>query len=356
MFLAIGLMSGTSLDGIDASLIKTDGENFFEQISNIYFPYTNEFQDKLKYVGNSGLNWLEIERELTLYHAECVNEIIRDSKYQSHNINIIGFHGQTVYHNAPGKLTWQIGNPHQLAYLTKINVISDFRRRDIAGGGVGAPLVPIFHKCLMQEKKKPVAVLNIGGVANITYIDDNALLAFDVGPGNALINDTTLKFFGKNYDEDGNLAAQGNVREDVIKELSKHKFFQLPPPKALDRNDFINFISDLKLTPLDLIATLTKFTVFACISGIEFLPKMPLEIYVCGGGAKNLTLINWLSNELKNLHDCKVVHFKNGIDPNFIEAQAFGYLAARYLRNLPGSFPSTTSVENPTVAGVLFPK
>jgi anhydro-N-acetylmuramic acid kinase len=348
--LAIGLMSGTSLDGIDAALIETDGENYFKQISTHHLPYSIEFQKKLRNLLDDWNSWLTVEKELTLIHEECINQLL--SKTNVKNVAIIGFHGQTVFHNAADMLTWQFGNPHLLAQSTGIDVVSDYRRRDVARGGEGAPLVPIFHKCLCSNHEKPVAILNIGGVANITYIDENTLLAFDTGPGNALINDLMLKFFQQNYDESGRVASQGDVHQDIIDFLLQNEFFKRKPPKSLDRNEFFEILKKLThLKPQDMVSTVTKLTVDSIKLAINVLPKRPKRVYVCGGGYKNSTIMNWLNRDNKT----EFLSIKQlDYDPDFIEAQAFGYLAVRFLKKLPSSFPTTTGVSRETVCGVIF--
>jgi anhydro-N-acetylmuramic acid kinase len=343
--LSIGLMSGTSLDGVDCSIIETDGENYFEPIDNLYFPYHVEFQIKLRKLLDNYDNWLLIEKELTVYHADCVKEILKKANL-SRKVDIIGFHGQTILHDPQQSITWQIGNPHLLAKLTGINVISDFRRRDLANGGQGAPLMPIFHKCLAQ-KESNVAILNIGGVSNITYITNNIMIAFDTGPGNSLINDAMVKHYNKQFDDAGKIGLSGIVNYSILDQLLDDEFFKKSPPKSLDRNYFVKYSKMFeKLKPEDMIATLTRFTVESINLGLKLLPNMPDKIYICGGGSRNITMMNWLQSSGKALD------FKFPAD--FIEAQGFAYLAVRFLKFLPSSFPNTTLVNQETLSGVLF--
>lgn len=354
--LAIGLMSGTSLDGVDASLVETDGENYFNQLLNFHIPYPLEFQIKLRQLIDTKQDWFELEKELTNYHATCVLELLSKAKINKNEITAIGFHGQTIYHNPNQGITWQIGNPHLLAKLTNIDVVSDFRRRDVAYGGQGAPLVPVFHKCLIKDVLMPVAVLNIGGVANITYIDGDTLIAFDTGPGNALINDAVLKYYNKTYDDQGRIALLGEVHLELIEQILNDDFFRRLPPKSLDRNHLVKNNELLaKLNPQDLIATLTKLTASSITLAIKLLPKVPSKIYLCGGGCKNITLMKWLKEENKDIGIEFMEITSLGLDADFIEAQAFAYLAIRFLRRLPSSFPSTTSVSQEILSGVLFP-
>ena len=350
--LAIGLMSGTALDGVDAALVETDGEYYFKRIANFHLFYPAEFQARLKLLIETKNDWLQLEHELTIYHINCVLALLDRERIPANQIAVIGFHGQTIYHNPAQGITWQIGNPHLLAQRTKINVVSDFRRRDIACAGQGAPLVPIFHQCLMQNEVKPVVVLNIGGVANISYIDESMLLAFDTGPGNALINDAMLRYYNKLYDEDGITAKNGIVQQQIVSSLLDDEFFAELPPKSLDRNYFSkNEQLFNHLDPADVIATLTKFTVSSIVAGLKYLPAMPEKIYVCGGGVHNSTILKGLRTEIGDI----VFNIKTlGLDADFIEAQAFAYLAVRNLKQLPSTFPSTTAVNQETLSGVLF--
>lgn len=354
--LVIGLMSGTSLDGIDCSLVETDGENSFYPIDNLYIPYTKEFQEKLRKLIDTHQNWFCLEKELTIQHANAVISLLQQSKFTAKDISIIGFHGQTIYSNPAEGIIWQIGNPHLLAEITGINVVSDFRRRDVAHGGQGAPLIPIFHQCLMNSETKPVAIINIGGVANITYIDDNLLLGFDTGPGNALINDAMLKYYDKPFDNNGEIAGQGLVNYLILNEILQDEFFLKQPPKSLDRNNFAKYSKLFKSheNPSDVIATLTKLTVESIKMSFEFLPKIPNKIYICGGGIKNTVMMTWLKeNNRSTILSLSSVDSIN-LNVDFIESQGFAYIAARYLKNLPSSFQTTTAVNRETLSGVLF--
>jgi anhydro-N-acetylmuramic acid kinase len=370
---AIGLMSGTSLDGIDCSLIETDGEGVINPVADLYLPYTAKFQETLRRLLDDFSNWLEIERQLTDYHAECVNKIIAKAGIKPQDIDAIGFHGQTMYHNPQKAVTWQIGNPHQLAAATSVKVVGDFRRRDIAQGGTGAPLLPIFHQAITSKCDLPVAVLNIGGVSSITYIDNNQLIAFDPGPGNALINDAMFKYYNKTYDDKGKIAATGQVNKSIVAKLLEQPYFSAPLPKSLDRNELLKSChpeldsgsnmreipkqvrDDGNLRPQDIVATLTSFTVDAIIKGIRLLPRSPKIIYVCGGGAKNDTIIHRLAAKLRQYYGSKIMNIGAlGLDPDFIESQGFAYLAVRYLKGLNSSFPSTTGAQQDSPAGVLF--
>ena len=269
--LAIGLMSGTCLDGIDVSLIRTDGESQLELIANYHQPYEKEFQIELKKFLNSAYNWSIIERKLTVKHAQAIATLL-DQVKPCEKVEIIGFHGQTIIHKPEIGFTWQMGDPNLLAKLVKIDVIGDFRRRDMAYGGQGAPLVPVYHRALINQLEKPVLVINIGGVSNFTYIGPNEdeLIAFDVGPGNALIDDLCLELFGKQYDYDGNIASNGLVDRQLVEDLLRDEYFARPPPKSLDRNHFSSHVTRLNnLNHVDKIATISYFTVASILKSIE---------------------------------------------------------------------------------------
>ncbi len=348
--LAIGLMSGTSLDGVDASLVDTDGELKFDPIANFYLPYSADFQNKLKQVINTHLNWFDVEIELTHYHNLAINELVKISNVSRETIELIGFAQQTIYHQPKSFITWQIGNPHLLKALCNIKVISEFRKSDVALGGEGAPLVPIFHQCLLQHTEKPASIINIGGVANITYVDDGELIAFDCGPGNALIDDAMLKYFGLPFDENGKCATRGRTNQQILAKLLTDEFFEISYPKSIDRNHFgqvHQLLADL--SPEDKIATLTAFTAESIIESIKLLPRNPKKIFLSGGGSHNKTMVDLLRKKL-NISNLAEI----GYDSNFIEAQAFAYLGVRRLKNLSSTFPYTTKAKQPTVIGSIF--
>lgn len=360
--LAIGLMSGTSCDGVDASLIETDGISIGRYVADYHLPYPAALQQALSELMQTRSNWFELENQLTRYHAEAARKLLVLAKKSDNLIRpvIIGFHGQTIYHAPDQGICWQIGNPHLLAYLTKIDVVSDFRRKDVANGGQGAPLVPIFHQALAHDRMLPVAFVNIGGVSNVTYVGKNDYLAgYDLGAGNALINDVMMLYYNKPYDEDGIIAKSGRVDQAIVMQLMLDEFFKKIPPKSLDRNHFNKVMELLKNHKSeDIVATLTMFAAesIACGLSKDFLRKIGAEIpevlYLCGGGGKNKTLVDFL--QIKMLQT-RVAHVEElGLKSDYIESQAFAYLAARCLKGLPSTFPATTGAKVPGVAGVLF--
>jgi anhydro-N-acetylmuramic acid kinase len=347
MIKVIGLMSGTSCDGIDASVITTNGHEILEYHDNIYIPYNEEFKKKLHNIWNhSNHDILMIEQEFTLLNVEICQELMRNND----NISLIGFHGHTVKHLPEKQLTWQIGNGALLAAKTNIPVIYDFRRKDIALGGQGAPLVPLFHQAIFKGLPKPIAVVNIGGVSNVTWIGDNKILAFDAGAGNVIIDHLAKYFFAQDYDEDGKIAAQGKVNKQILDELLMDSFFHKQVPKSLDR-DYFNYDKLLELSPYDAIATATEFTVQSILMAQNLFPQNIKSLIICGGGRQNCYLIN----SLKSSIDVNIILIDElGFDGNFIESQAFAYLAARSYYKMPISLPSTTGVLLPSCGGSLI--
>jgi anhydro-N-acetylmuramic acid kinase len=334
---AIGLMSGTSLDGIDAAIITTDGEGISGFGEFITLEYSDEFRQRLRRAIEEARGWRlgvgevsdkELERDLTDLHAEAVKKL-------GVKADIIGFHGQTIIHRPQQGFTWQMGDGALLAKLTGIDVVNDFRSSDIKAGGQGAPLVPVFHKAITLELPKPIAIVNIGGVANITWIDEQGnLLAFDTGPGNAMINDIMKKHFGKDYDENGVVAARGQVDEEVLAEYLDDEYFKVRPPKSLDRNHFnLDLVRDLK--PEDAVATLTAFTALSIMMSNSYFKSPVPKFYITGGGRKNRRIMETLGDRAESIEAIK----HNG---DAFEAQAFAYLAVRVKYGLPITFPTTT--------------
>src|SRR3954467_10581098 len=354
MMTAIGLMSGTSLDGVDVALIETDGKRVKAFGPSGYRPYTDRERTLLRQALNEAVNLrrrdarpgilAEAERAVTIAHAEAVAAFTAQNHISREGVDIVGFHGQTVLHRPAQGMTVQIGDAAALAKAIHIPVMHDFRAADVAAGGQGAPFVPVYHRALAQslDRKGPMVVVNIGGVSNITYIDGtDTLIACDTGPGNALLDDHMLRMMSQPFDCEGRLAAQGTVDAAWIARALEHPFFKLPPPKSLDRNDFAGLkLGDIP--PEDGAGTLTAFTAAAIARVAPLLPKEPKNWIVAGGGARNLTM-------LRMLRECLEPATVRAADTlgwasDAIEAQAFGFLAARGLKGLPLSYPATTGV------------
>jgi anhydro-N-acetylmuramic acid kinase len=363
--LAIGLMSGTSQDGIDVALVDTDGEQIGQLGATACRPYSKTERTLLRRATAAAANLTDrtarpeivarAERLINDAHAEAVESFLVANGLQSGEIAVIGFHGQTLLHRPEQRLTVQIGDGHALAARLRIPVVYDFRAADLAAGGQGAPLAPVFHRALVRQLQRasPVAVLNVGGVANISYIDGAELIACDTGPGNALLDDFLRLRTGKPLDTDGRTAASGSVDEKMIERLLAHPFFALPPPKSLDRNALRGFVGDT-LDGIDVAngaATLTAFTAAAVACIVLHLPRAPATWIVAGGGARNPTLMRMLAERLAPA-SVELAHAA-GWSIDSLEAQAFAYLAVRSLRGLPLTFPGTTGTPRPLTGGLL---
>lgn len=360
---ALGLMSGTSLDGIDVALVTTDGENQAERGPAMTFPYNAETRSLLRAAIEDAKALTRrderpgalphAEREVTEQHAAAVSGFLRKQGIARESIDVIGFHGQTVLHRPAGQdgLTVQLGIGDMLAELTRLPVVYDMRAADVANGGQGAPLVPVYHRALVTHvPQRPVAVVNIGGVANVTYIGgfDEELLAFDTGPGNALIDDCVQAATGAPCDEGGALAARGRIHEDVLAALLSDPYFAALPPKSLDRNAF-DRSSTAALALEDAVATLTAFTAASIARSRAHMRAEPQLWIVCGGGRKNKSLMRMIAERVEN---AVVPAEAVGLDGDSIEAEAWGYLAVRSLRGLPLTYPGTTGVPGSTCGGV----
>ncbi len=353
--LALGLMSGTSMDGIDAALLWTDGETIVEPRGALTALYDDDLRADLRdAIARAEMmpSVSVVERAMTLAHAAAVEALLRQEGIQAEAVHVIGFHGQTLLHRPEAGVTWQIGDGALLAIASEIDVVSDFRAADIAAGGEGAPLAPIFHAALSTRLPKPLAVLNIGGVANVTWIGaDGSLLAFDTGPGNAMIDDWCRTHSGDSYDAGGQLAAAGKVNNDVLRHFLDNSYFDRSPPKSLDRNAFSEAPAE-NLSLEDGAATLAAFSVQAIARAAQHFPAPAARWLVCGGGRHNAVLMASLSDALRTPVDpVEAV----GWDGDVLEAQAFAYLAVRSRRGLPLTFPTTTGVPRSLTGGRLDP-
>lgn len=350
---ALGLMSGTSLDGIDAALIQTDGVAVQETGAALTLPYGTELRERLRgLLGSEGLAAEEVAvaRLLTDAHAEAVRQLLAEAGRAPSSVDVVGFHGHTILHRPKDGITRQIGDGAWLAGLTGIPVVNDFRTADVAAGGEGAPLVPLFHRALVADLELPLAVLNLGGVANVTWIGaDDDLLAFDTGPGNAPLDDWVRHHTGAAFDDGGKLAASGRVDAARLAALLDNAFFPRRPPKSLDRNHFMT-AAIAGLSVADGAATLAAFTAAAVARAEEHLPAAPKRWLVAGGGRHNAALMAALRAALSA--PVQTVD-ELGWDGDALEAQAFGFLAVRSLRGLPLSLPRTTGVARAMTGGRL---
>ena len=367
---AIGLMAGTSLDGVDAAVLRTDGMGLTEAGASGFTPYDRDTKIKVRRAikaaleGRDGATDIaEAANAVTSAHIAAVRDLLDKAHLRARDIDVIGFHGQTILHRSPvdaatpGR-TWQIGSGRTLADELRIDVVEQLRSADVAAGGEGAPLLPAYHAALAQglDRQGPLAVLNLGGVANITFVPLNPegpdLLAFDCGPGNGLIDSWVEARTGQAMDEGGALASTGAVHEDVVRLMALNPFLRRPAPKSLDRYDF-----KLKpaegLSAADGAATLTAFTAECVARSVRLLPAPPERWIVCGGGRHNPVLMGALRERLEG----EVVASEAvGWAGDDVEAQGFAYLAVRSLKKLPISWPGTTRAPRPLTGGTYQAK
>ena len=370
-YYSLGLMSGTSMDGVDASIIQSDGERKYKVIIDKYFEYPQaiykdltKLRDKIKSskdLKNFSKEIKKVEKEITLFHAKAVIQILKKTKT---NVDFIGFHGQTIYHNAKERISKQLGDGKLLSEITKKTVVYDFRQNDLKNGGEGAPLTPIFHKMLTEKFKiAPATFLNLGGIANETNIyEDYGFHASDKGPGMCLIDNWIRLNSKKRYDKNGEVAKSGKINRAVLEKVLKKErdeflklskkdplWFEKKESTSYDIKDFnFNFVKGLSLE--DGAATLTEYTVHRLLPSLNIANDCKDTIVLCGGGRKNKFLINSIKKHnivLKFIDDY-------GIDGDFVESQAFAYLAVRSYLKLPISFPATTGVKKPCTGGVLI--
>jgi anhydro-N-acetylmuramic acid kinase len=348
---AIGLMSGTSMDGIDAALIKTDGNRVLEFGAALSVAYDVEFRQSFaRYLGTQSAPEAVIQ-EFTEKNIGAVKQLLEKADIPASDISVIGFHGQTLYHEPAKGITVQIGDGAHLAQSTGIDVIDDFRTADVKAGGEGAPLAPLYHQALARSLEKPLAVLNLGGVGNVTYLDDDGILAFDTGPASALIDDWVRRHANIPFDEGGHIARKGIVDISVLKTLLDMPYFNKTPPKSLDRDEFqTKAIEALSLE--DGAATLTAFTIGAIEKTIEHLPQRPKRWLITGGGRHNVYFMELLAQRLQvPVEPVEAVGWRG----DELEAEAFAFLAVRSLFNMPLSLPNTTGVSEALTGGTLHP-
>jgi anhydro-N-acetylmuramic acid kinase len=368
IYSSLGLMSGTSMDGIDASIIKSNGEEKYETVFDQYFEYDEEIyrelidiRGKINSSKNLKENLIEInnlERKITLFHAKICKQIIEESNL---DLDLVGFHGQTIFHSADEKISRQLGDGNLLSSLLKKSVVYNFRENDIINGGQGAPLAPIFHYLLAKQNqlKLPVCILNIGGIANITIISSKGLSdlkSYDIGPGNCLLDEWVRKHSKERFDKNGGLAKSGKTSEIILSQaIDSFEIIKKNNNLSFDIRDFnLNFVRGLSLE--DGLSTLIDFTASIIYESIinenNYFKDKSLKILICGGGRKNLSLVKAIKKRLpKGINLNLIDDYK--IDGDFIESQAFAYLAIRSFLKKPITFPKTTNVEKPCLGGIL---
>lgn len=360
---AIGLMSGTSMDGIDVAMIETDGLNIVRRGPSLELPYDGAFRRKLAQALEDAKsivkreerpgNLAAVEAELTERHANAVRQFLAGNEIDAASITAIGFHGQTVLHRPERSLTVQIGDGQKLADLTGIPVVYDLRANDMAHGGQGAPLVPVYHQALAEGVEGEVAFVNIGGISNVTFVGaGHNPVAFDCGPGNALIDQWVQQNAGIPFDDGGRIASEGAVNEEMAARCLAMPFFAKRPPKSLDRNDFSpNLVSGLELS--DGARTLAAITARSIFASADHAPEKPNTWIICGGGRKNRIIVNHLAFIAEKKNQRVILAEEAGFDGGSMEAEAWAYLAVRSLKGLPITFPQTTGVKVPVTGGVL---
>ncbi|MCG7393501.1 anhydro-N-acetylmuramic acid kinase [Microvirga sp. ACRRW] len=353
---AIGVISGTSMDGIDVSMVETDGEAFVKPGPGRTFSYPaglrKTLQELIAEPARAQSEPLEdLEQAVTQAHIGAIRRFMEEEGISTKDVSLIGFHGQTVYHRPETRFTRQLGLGATVAQDLGIDTVYRFRHADVASGGEGAPFVPLYHRALASKLPQPIMILNLGGVGNVTYIDGETVIAFDTGPASALLDDFLLRRRGLSFDENGRLAASGRVDEKLVAEFMNNPFFDRPAPKSLDRQDFHARAKSVEaLSDENGAATLAAFTIESVIAALRHVPHAPQRWLVTGGGRLNAHFMRRLHERLGVPVDPVESVGWNG---DFLEAQAFGYLAVRSTLGLPLSLPTTTGVPHPMPGGEL---
>ena len=352
----IGAISGTSMDGIDIALIRTDGTRVEVMGPGRTVPYPAGLRaELLAFLSDPARAehdpLVELEGRVTDAFTAGIGAFMKAEGLDRKNIDLIGLHGQTVYHRPERRFTRQLGSGQQMATALGIDVVDGFRLADVAAGGHGAPFAPLYHAALARDLPQPLMVLNLGGVGNVTYLDGDRIVAFDTGPASALIDDLVARRFGLPFDDGGRIARRGRVDRTVLEALMANPFFAQPAPKSLDRNDFHKRARIVEsLGDDDAVATLTAFTIAATTAALGHVPGRPLRWLVTGGGRHNQSFMKGLSDQLGvPVEPVEVA----GWDGDLMEAQCFGYLAVRSTLGLPLSLPTTTGVPVAMTGGVL---
>jgi anhydro-N-acetylmuramic acid kinase len=355
----IGLMSGTSLDGVDAALLETDGGDIAIPGPSLTIAYDRSTRALLRGALDAARDVAQgapvphsirdAEQRLTETHAEAVRALLAKAGLAGTQVALLGFHGQTILHRPAQHWTWQIGDGALLARLTGIDVVNDFRGADVKAGGQGAPLMPLYHAVLLRRsgRPEPLVMVNIGGVAQVTYVSGDTVLAFDTGPGNAPIDDWMHQHSGRMLDQDGAFAATGKVDDAVLNQMLANRYFERTPPKSLDRMDF-GMAAVNHLPPADGAATLTAFTAAAIARAREHFPEPAASWIVSGGGRRNKTLMAMLK---ARVNAPVIAAEEAGWNGDAMEAEGFAYLAMRAKKGLPFSLPTTTGVRQPMTGG-----
>jgi anhydro-N-acetylmuramic acid kinase len=356
--IAIGVISGTSMDGVDVALIRSDGEAQVEPGPGATFPYPKDVADQLRAViadaAQAERPQTELECSVTDAHVAAVEAFLGRYAVARDSVALVGLHGQTILHRPHAGLTRQLCDGARAAAALRIDVVCDFRAADVAAGGEGAPLAPIYHAAMASRLEGPLMILNWGGVGNVTYLGEKGeIIAFDTGPANALVDDFLLRRRGVAFDEGGALASSGRIDDEALATMMRDPYFDRAPPKSLDRNHFAALAACVeRLSDADGAATLSAFTVEATAAALRKLPRAPKRWLVGGGGRRNPFLMRRLAERLAvSVEPVEAI----GFDGDVIEAQCFAYLALCSRRGAPLSFPTTTGVPKPTTGGRFWP-
>ncbi len=347
---AIGLMSGTAMDGIDGALIETDGYDYIQRLGFSSCDHDDDLRTQLRAQLNKHNFDTDVERKFTLAQLPIIQQLLDQCSLSFNDIDAIGFHGQTTHHDPDNGITVQMGDGQLLANETGADVVYDFRTNDMKNGGQGAPLIPVYHRALLQNAnvELPIAILNLGGVGNVTWVSNDEMVAFDTGPANAMIDDWVGQHTSQKFDKGGEIASRGMADENVLKQFVSLPYFDKSYPKSLDRNDFQNIlVEDLPVE--DGAATLTEMTVQSVAKGIDLCPSKPNAIYVTGGGRHNDYMMKRFADVMElPIHSVDDL----GWNGDAMEAEGFAYMAVRSLLNEPISFPKTTGCAQAVTGGV----
>ncbi|HJO13247.1 MAG: anhydro-N-acetylmuramic acid kinase [Pelagibacteraceae bacterium] len=360
----IGIMSGTSMDGIDCSYVRTDGVNFVSMINENSYEYSQNYRNKLKkiikYIHNiksfkKKQQIKNFENIVTNKFIQVIKKFIKDYDIKRSSIDYIGVSGHTVLHDPKNKKTIQLGSCKEIQKELKIKIVGNFRENDIKNSGQGSPIGAFYHQYILNNYSSLAAIINLGGIANICYSHKRELIAFDLGPANVLIDDLMHHFYKKNYDKYGTKAIKGKLDKKIIDFYKKDNFFKLNYPKSLDREYFKKYFIQLKkLKNINAIHTASMMTIVCIDLGLKLIKKKINELIITGGGRKNLFLINVLKKQFKKKGINIVLIDNLNFNGDLLEAQAFAYLTVRSIRKLPLSLPTTTGVKKPTLGGALY--
>ena len=358
-YYSIGLMSGTSMDGVDASLIYSDGIVIHDIISSVSIPYPKTLMENVKDLTMSFANkefnknqFISVSGELSELNLLAVNKIRNITDKMKINPDLIGYHGQTIFHSPKDTVTFQLGSPQYLSNRLKVPVVFDFRMGDILNGGEGAPLTPIYHKAKIAiDEGSPIAIVNIGGISNITYLNGENIEAFDCGPGNCIIDDLCREYYDVGYDDRGKIASSGKIDHDLVNNILSDDFFNKRPPKSLDRNYFHKYLPSVHALSNDKVASFSYLTACTIVNAVESFEVKPYKILLTGGGSKN----KYIVDKIREISGISVFIMEDfGFNSQYVESEAFAYLAIRSLRGLPITFPKTTGINMPMSGGKIY--